>query len=681
MIDSLSFEPHEDGTPWVAYRQFCEHFLAPLALMARRDVRLAALLRADPDGVPLDLAKGLLPWRTRLNFGLLSHLHLHANAQVRHAADDDDGRRPDGRGSAARSSSRSSRTCATRSAALDWKPGGTEWSDYADNTSLQRPRDRRPRNAWSASSSRQVPGARAWDLGRQHGPLQPDRRRRRQARPRVRHRPGGRRAQLPPDPERGEGRHPAPDPRRREPEPGHRLGQPRAPLAARAGRPRRHPRARAGPPPRDLAQRAAADAARPVRRHGAVGDRRVRAQGGPDGPPPARDAAGRLPDYTLDGFRPRRGSAGRSRPSRPSRTARAPSSCSRGASGDLGGIDRRVTARRALPSDPREFARSAVPIGLIVLAAAVPLDPPVRARSALVAGVASRSGATRRSAGPGRPRSRSRSACAGACSWPRSADPGGADCTSLGSPPAVWRLTEAVLVLGVLALLATVLRARRSDLYLRWPARSVVQLGGRRGDRARAARAAARRRGSRGRSSGRSRSTSRTSASSLPALVFAAANGVMEELAYRGAMLAWTGPGHRRLGGARRPGGRVRAGARQRVGRRRLADRADGRARGRRPARGAHRAPDALAARADRLARRARPAAVRVPGPVGRPDRAKRAGSCHHRGHDPAVRPGPDRCRRGRPPGARASAACRGLACGATCDRSSCRSRSPSSGC
>src|SRR6185503_1071012 len=39
-IDSLSFEPHEDGTPWVAYRQFCEQFLAPLALMARRDIRL-----------------------------------------------------------------------------------------------------------------------------------------------------------------------------------------------------------------------------------------------------------------------------------------------------------------------------------------------------------------------------------------------------------------------------------------------------------------------------------------------------------------------------------------------------------------------------------------------------------------------------------------------------------------
>ena len=35
LIDSLSFEPLEDGAPWIAYRQFCEHFLAPLALIAK----------------------------------------------------------------------------------------------------------------------------------------------------------------------------------------------------------------------------------------------------------------------------------------------------------------------------------------------------------------------------------------------------------------------------------------------------------------------------------------------------------------------------------------------------------------------------------------------------------------------------------------------------------------------
>jgi ribosomal protein L11 methylase PrmA len=168
LIDSLSFEPHEDGTPWVAYRQFCEHFLAPLAVMSRRDIRLSALLRADPDGIPLDLAKGLVPWRTRLNFGLLSHLHLHANAQVRHAANDDEGK--------AAKSARISRTrlialignLRNTVAGLSWKPGGTEWSDYADNTSYN--------DAATDSKERlvgefvaQVDGTRAWDLGANTG--------------------------------------------------------------------------------------------------------------------------------------------------------------------------------------------------------------------------------------------------------------------------------------------------------------------------------------------------------------------------------------------------------------------------------------------------------------------------------------------------------------------------------
>jgi hypothetical protein len=59
LIDTLSLEPYVEGTPWVAYRQFCQHFLAPLALMACRDVRLGQLLRVHIDGVPLDLASRL----------------------------------------------------------------------------------------------------------------------------------------------------------------------------------------------------------------------------------------------------------------------------------------------------------------------------------------------------------------------------------------------------------------------------------------------------------------------------------------------------------------------------------------------------------------------------------------------------------------------------------------------
>ena len=88
LIDTLSFDLYEDGTLWQGYRQFCEHFLAPLALMAYRDVRLNQLLKVHLDGIPLDQASGLLPLRTRLHPALAAHLHLHAAAQRRlaHAA-------------------------------------------------------------------------------------------------------------------------------------------------------------------------------------------------------------------------------------------------------------------------------------------------------------------------------------------------------------------------------------------------------------------------------------------------------------------------------------------------------------------------------------------------------------------------------------------------------------------
>jgi hypothetical protein len=84
LIDTLSFDAWQEGSPWVAYRQFCQHFLAPLALMSYTDVRLGQVSRLFIDGVPLDLASRLLPWRTRLRPALLMHLHLHARAQLRH---------------------------------------------------------------------------------------------------------------------------------------------------------------------------------------------------------------------------------------------------------------------------------------------------------------------------------------------------------------------------------------------------------------------------------------------------------------------------------------------------------------------------------------------------------------------------------------------------------------------
>lgn len=129
LIDTLSFEKYQEGMPWVAYRQFCQHFLAPLALMSKVDVRLLQLLRIHIDGIPLDLASRLLPVSTRLNFGLLTHIHLHAKAQQRYA--DRQVEVKTQKGGMSRQAFQGlveSLQAAVR--ALEWNPTGTEWGDY-----------------------------------------------------------------------------------------------------------------------------------------------------------------------------------------------------------------------------------------------------------------------------------------------------------------------------------------------------------------------------------------------------------------------------------------------------------------------------------------------------------------------------------------------------------------------
>ena len=133
LIDTLSFEAYKEGQPWVAYKQFCQHFLAPLALMSYRDVRLSQLLRVYIDGVPLDLASALLPAKTKFNFGLLTHIHIHAGAQKRYS---DKAVNP--RERAIRVSKQALigliESLENTIQKLTWKPGGTEWGDYYENT-------------------------------------------------------------------------------------------------------------------------------------------------------------------------------------------------------------------------------------------------------------------------------------------------------------------------------------------------------------------------------------------------------------------------------------------------------------------------------------------------------------------------------------------------------------------
>lgn len=80
-IDTLSFEKYEKNNTWVAYRQFCQHFLAPLALMYYSDTRMNQLFRTNIDGVPLDLANKLLPLKAKFSFSIFTHIYLQSKMQ------------------------------------------------------------------------------------------------------------------------------------------------------------------------------------------------------------------------------------------------------------------------------------------------------------------------------------------------------------------------------------------------------------------------------------------------------------------------------------------------------------------------------------------------------------------------------------------------------------------------
>ena len=142
-IDTLSFQTYEEGRPWDAYGQFCRHFLAPLALMAKVDVGLNRLLLQHLDGIPLPLASKLLPWRTRLSPSALVHIHWHASMIRKHSDTSEE--------ASLRQKKRVSQMKVSLGKmknlvhslldyvkSLSWRAGETEWADYYDNNSYSR---------------------------------------------------------------------------------------------------------------------------------------------------------------------------------------------------------------------------------------------------------------------------------------------------------------------------------------------------------------------------------------------------------------------------------------------------------------------------------------------------------------------------------------------------------------
>jgi len=165
-IDTLSFEPLEEGRAWDAYKQFCEHFLLPLTLMSTRDVRCGVLLRSYLDGIPLDLGSGLLPRRSWASLSTLLHIHLHAWAQRRYAGSAVGSARK-------RSVSRKALGTLVKNLAaavrrLSWRPAGTEWADYTTDNNYSQAAAQSKRET-VAAHLRGLGARTVWDLGANTG--------------------------------------------------------------------------------------------------------------------------------------------------------------------------------------------------------------------------------------------------------------------------------------------------------------------------------------------------------------------------------------------------------------------------------------------------------------------------------------------------------------------------------
>lgn len=166
-IDTLSFDRYDEGVPWVGYRQFCQHFLAPLYLAAGRDPRLSVLSSSWIDGMPLDVARALAPARYRWRPGFLAHVSLHARAQRRwqDAAD-----RPAHRVPRLSRASLLNLLDSLRGAIerLRWNPDRTVWADYYANTNYTDAAMERKKR-FVASVTGEVRPSRVVDLGANTG--------------------------------------------------------------------------------------------------------------------------------------------------------------------------------------------------------------------------------------------------------------------------------------------------------------------------------------------------------------------------------------------------------------------------------------------------------------------------------------------------------------------------------
>jgi hypothetical protein len=164
-IDTLSFEIYEEGQIWKPYKQFCQHFLAPLALISKKDVRLNLLSKTFIDGIPIDLAAKLLPKTTFGKFGLMAHIHAHAKSQKHYENKDAKIKQ---KTLSKRSFEGLIESLKSSIEKMTWNEDNTEWGDYYSDTNYTEKSFEEKKQFISLAIDQMKPKL-VWDMGANTG--------------------------------------------------------------------------------------------------------------------------------------------------------------------------------------------------------------------------------------------------------------------------------------------------------------------------------------------------------------------------------------------------------------------------------------------------------------------------------------------------------------------------------
>lgn len=165
-IDTLSIVPYANGDPWLGYQQFCTQFLNPLLVTSYLGIGYHAWFRGALEGIPVQDAARILPWRSWPSWGVLSHVMLHASLLSRVSRQ----KHRDVNRSGTRGPSRLGMVGLLRGLRrIIRRLGpkghtGTRWSDYETNNSYGDP-EADTKRRFVAEFVEQAQPAMLWDFG------------------------------------------------------------------------------------------------------------------------------------------------------------------------------------------------------------------------------------------------------------------------------------------------------------------------------------------------------------------------------------------------------------------------------------------------------------------------------------------------------------------------------------